>query len=227
MAMINNSKTFTSKQLFTADGKVLVDEIFYSIQTEGVFAGRPAVFVRLLGCNLKCSFCDTKQDEKTAKWMTPKQITKEAKQIGRGDGLIVLTGGEPMLQNVKPLIDRFVKKGYYVQLETNGTVCQADFPFGEDVYIVVSPKTKTLDPAIIKNAYAFKYVIIAGKQGEDGLPVGLYRPEKELAKKIMVSPMFDNYSVNTAKNIQETVVICKKFGYYMSVQYHKLIQGIK
>jgi 7-carboxy-7-deazaguanine synthase len=208
---------------------LLVDEMFYSIQTEGVFAGRPAFFVRLHGCNLRCAFCDTMQDKEKAVKMTPKEITKKAKEIGRGDGLVVLTGGEPLLQNVKPLIDRFIKKGYYVQLETNGTVCQDDLPFGKGLYAVVSPKVKAVHPELIKHGYAFKYSIIKGMQDVNtGLPKGVWQDLKgNDRKKIMVSPVFCNHSVDTADNIAEAVAICKKFGYYLSVQYHKLIQGIK
>ena len=75
-----------------------VNEIFYSVQAEGFNAGRPAVFVRFFGCNLKCQWCDTKH--KTFRFMSADDITKRIMRISplHPKLMVVFTGGEPTLQ---------------------------------------------------------------------------------------------------------------------------------
>jgi 7-carboxy-7-deazaguanine synthase len=99
-----------------------VNEIFYSIQGEGTRAGRPCIFVRFQGCELRCSWCDTpyaldlKQIEKE---MTGTQILDEIKEYECK--YILFTGGEPLLQrDLIPLLDYFVQLGYETAIETNG-----------------------------------------------------------------------------------------------------------
>jgi len=97
-----------------------VNEIFYSIQGESTYAGRPCVFVRLTGCNLRCSFCDTKYAYEEGEELDIDDILT---RVAKHDcGLVEVTGGEPLLQKETPvLIDRLIKKNYEVLLETNGT----------------------------------------------------------------------------------------------------------
>ncbi len=114
-----------------------VNEIFYSLQGEGYHTGRPAVFVRLSGCNLSCPFCDTLHNDYTE--MTAEQIAERCKELVRG-GLLVLTGGEPSLQVDTGLIEALHRYGYYVAIETNGTR-----PLPEDIdWVTLSPKCKPL-----------------------------------------------------------------------------------
>ena len=75
---------------------MLINEIFYSIQGEGRSAGKPAVFLRLSGCNLKCRWCDTKYAWKKGEEMTTGQIIQKIKKYPCKH--LVVTGGEPMLQ---------------------------------------------------------------------------------------------------------------------------------
>lgn len=101
-----------------------VAEIFNSIQGEGINAGRPAIFVRLSGCNLKCSWCDTDHSPKLG-LMTPEQIVHKILTLEKNPELIVVTGGEPTIQNnLEHLF--FVFKTMFVKtpqcaIETNGT----------------------------------------------------------------------------------------------------------
>ncbi|MCP4651788.1 MAG: 7-carboxy-7-deazaguanine synthase QueE [Candidatus Omnitrophica bacterium] len=96
-----------------------IAEIFKSIQGEGIYAGVEQVFVRLFGCNLKCSFCDTpleRYDEKSVS-----QIVSEVRQFGKVHS-ISLTGGEPLMQ-IEDLIElskSLKNEGYLLYLETNG-----------------------------------------------------------------------------------------------------------
>ena len=77
-----------------------INEIFYSIQGEGFHAGTPAIFVRFSGCNLKCSFCDTKHEE--FKYMNDEDILQEIHSYPCR--FVILTGGEPMQQVDYPFI---------------------------------------------------------------------------------------------------------------------------
>jgi 7-carboxy-7-deazaguanine synthase len=97
-----------------------VNEIFYSIQGESSFNGLPFVFVRLTGCNLRCTYCDTKYAYKEGKELSIEQILREIKKYKCP--YVEITGGEPLMQEETPfLIDYLVDKGYYVFVETNGT----------------------------------------------------------------------------------------------------------
>ena len=112
-----------------------INEIFYSLQGEGFYTGRAAVFVRLAGCNLRCAFCDT--DFSHSKPMTAEQIAEQVFAYSiNPDTLIVLTGGEPSLQVDDALINALHKHKQIITIETNGT---RTLPNGID-WVTVSPK---------------------------------------------------------------------------------------
>lgn len=110
-----------------------VNEIFYSLQGEGYFAGVAAVFLRLSGCNLACSFCDT--DHSTHTDMSEEEIAAAVSRYPARH--IVITGGEPSLQLTPSLIERLHGAGFSIQIETNGT---HPLPHGID-WITCSPKS--------------------------------------------------------------------------------------
>ena len=96
-----------------------INEIFFSIQGESTYAGLPCLFIRLMGCDLRCTYCDTEYAffEGTAK--TLGEILLVAKE--QGAKLIEVTGGEPLLQrNVHPLMSLLCDEGYEVLIETSG-----------------------------------------------------------------------------------------------------------
>jgi 7-carboxy-7-deazaguanine synthase len=98
-----------------------VNEIFYSIQGESSFAGKPCVFIRLTGCNLRCSYCDTKYAYDEGNMMSLDGILAHVKEYNCP--LVEVTGGEPLLQNETPLlVNRLLDGEYEVLLETNGTI---------------------------------------------------------------------------------------------------------
>lgn len=111
-----------------------VNEIFYSLQGEGRWMGRPAVFVRISGCNLKCPFCDT--DFRGYREMSADDILSKCLEEGGECRFIVLTGGEPSLQVDEQLIATLHQAGYYLSMETNGTHA---IPEGID-WVTCSPK---------------------------------------------------------------------------------------
>ena len=107
--------------------------IFYSIQGEGFHTGMPAVFVRFAGCNLACSWCDTDHSQQFS--MSPHEIVAECKRYPSSN--VILTGGEPMIQKIVPLVRLLHQFGFWVAIETNGT---RPVPGCLD-WITVSPKS--------------------------------------------------------------------------------------
>lgn len=99
---------------------LIVNEIFYSIQGESIHSGRPCIFVRLAGCNLRCSYCDTSYAYEEGVKL---EISEILKQISAYQcRLVEITGGEPLLQPDTPLlIQRLLEDGYEVLMETNGS----------------------------------------------------------------------------------------------------------
>ncbi len=99
-----------------------ISEIFYTIQGEGINIGQPAIFLRTAGCHLRCVWCDSKftWDLKSGKEMTDAQIIKEIKKFPSKN--LVITGGEPLLQQ-NQLIKLFKQlPGYYIEIETSGSL---------------------------------------------------------------------------------------------------------
>lgn len=97
-----------------------VNEIFFSIQGESSYAGRPCVFVRLTGCNLRCSYCDTRYAYKEGKELEIADIVNRV--TSHHCPLVQVTGGEPLIQEETPaLIYCLLEEGYEVLMETNGS----------------------------------------------------------------------------------------------------------
>jgi 7-carboxy-7-deazaguanine synthase len=99
--------------------RVRVNEIFHSIQGESTWAGSPCVFVRLTGCNLRCTWCDTEYAFYEGNQMEIAEVA--AKVNSFNCGLVEITGGEPLLQQgVHPLIALLLARGHHVMIETSG-----------------------------------------------------------------------------------------------------------
>ena len=99
-----------------------ITEIYKSLQGESTYAGLPCVFVRLTGCNLRCSWCDSEYSFYGGYKMTVEEVQNEVCRLSPQGGLVEITGGEPMLQEreVVPLMQRLLEDGYQVLLETSG-----------------------------------------------------------------------------------------------------------
>ncbi len=97
-------------------------EIYKSLQGESSYAGLPCVFVRLAGCNLRCTWCDSEYTFKGGARMTMDAIASEVHRLSPDGGLVEITGGEPLLQEreMVPLMERLLNSGYTVLLETSG-----------------------------------------------------------------------------------------------------------
>jgi 7-carboxy-7-deazaguanine synthase len=99
-----------------------ITEIYKSLQGESTYAGLPCIFVRLTGCNLRCSWCDSEYTFVGGRKMTQQEIFDEIKRLSPNRDLVEITGGEPMLQEreLVPLMDQLLHSGYRVLLETSG-----------------------------------------------------------------------------------------------------------
>jgi 7-carboxy-7-deazaguanine synthase len=161
-----------------------VHTVFHTIQGEGPFCGRAAVFVRLAGCNLQCPACDTDYTTGRATYNVKDLIPFIDSQWPAiaARPLVVITGGEPFRQNLYPLCHDLLRAGYTVQIETNGTLpppnlafvelCSTDFNDVNCVFVVCSPKTGKVNSYLAPIIAAYKYVVDADSvHDEDGLPI--------------------------------------------------------
>lgn len=114
-----------------------VNEIYKSIQGESSHTGLPCVFVRLTGCNLRCSYCDTGYAFHEGREMTPQEVVGAVERCGIS--LVEITGGEPLMQKeVYPLMQTLLEKNYTVLLETGGSLAIDEVP--EQVIKIVDLK---------------------------------------------------------------------------------------
>ncbi|HWR08372.1 7-carboxy-7-deazaguanine synthase QueE [Sporomusa sp.] len=138
-----------------AEVRYPIIEIFSSIQGEGFHMGKGATFIRVAGCNLRCSWCDTKYsfDLSESEWMSADEIVV-ADQFSHHH--VVITGGEPTLYDLEPLVRELHKLGKYVAIETNGTN-PIPTEWGID-WITASPKPGS-GYALSCRADELKYVV--------------------------------------------------------------------
>ena len=229
---------------------IIVHSIFYTIQGEGPFTGRPAVFVRLAGCNLKCPGCDTDYTSQRHT-MSAQEIVAKILEFATKDTLVVITGGEPFRQyNIRYLLELLVRMNMNVQIETNGTLPPVQFDNGdiEDyhycqvvtncnttsrVYIVCSPKSGNINPLIRKYVCALKYVVKHNDVDPmDFLPihsldhpvgVKVARPSPDFERTIYVQPMDEQDETKNKLNLQQAIHSCLQGGYTLQIQTHKII----
>ena len=135
-------------------------EIFSSIQGEGFNQGRACVFIRLAGCNLRCRFCDTRYSWEKGKTTDEKTVVSKIEKFKIKP--VVITGGEPLLQDLRRIISLLKNKGHKIAVETNGLTYQN---LNVD-WLTISPKKagtrrfkNGYDEKFRRTASEFKYVI--------------------------------------------------------------------
>ena len=199
-----------------------VKEIFYSLQGEGANVGRPAVFCRFAGCNLWsgreadrasaiCRFCDT-DFVGGARYADAAALAGAIADAGPRDGaakpMVVLTGGEPALQMDAPLVETLQREGYFVALETNGTLPLRARPD----WICVSPKATT--ELAVTSGDELKLVF----RQDDALPE---RFERLAFRHFLLQPMD---GPQRERFVREAIEYCKHHPRWrLSLQTHKLI----
>jgi len=184
-----------------------VNEVFHSIQGEGSRAGQAMTFIRLAGCNLRCEFCDTKRAYEDGQDMALEVILAKVQEVDIP--WVCLTGGEPLMQDVKPLVDCLHEFGYMVAVETNGTQF---VPEGFD-HVTVSPK-RGHEPSITARMRAseWKYII----QDETDFD------RIEYEAKVWVQPVDNDPAI--ARICVDKIL--ERTGWRLSMQLHKII-GIR
>lgn len=208
-------------------GALTVDvvHIWPTIQGEGPFAGTPAVFVRLAGCNLRCPACDTDYTSQRREMSVGEVVA--AVQAHRQTGLVVITGGEPFRQNSLPVLSNSLETaGFRVQIETNGLLFQ---PLGRQVAIICSPKTAKVHPLLAERIMAYKYVVQDGfVDPEDGLPTSVLGTVCRVARprsgaEVFVQPLDEGDADRNHRNTQAAVRACMEHGYRLCLQLHKIV----
>ncbi len=206
------------------DGLTLnIQSIFATLQGEGIYTGWPAVFVRLGGCNLACTFCDTEFE--SFKAMKLDDILTHVLQLATGNRkLIVITGGEPFLQPIGKLCAALVGAEFKVQIETNGTLYRT---LPEGVEIICSPKNNgngyyAVRPDLLARVNAFKFIISAhNKDYSSVMEVG---QGKDVP--VYVQPMDEYDDAKNKANLALAIKLAMTHGYRLSLQMHK-IAGIE
>lgn len=228
-----------SKKARQPKNQLLVHSIFYTIQGEGPFAGYPAIFVRLAGCNLQCPGCDTEYTQGAETLYISEVIDKIAYEWGqRGSDyenlpqLIVITGGEPFRQDIAMFANTMIVLGHIVQVETNGTMPPSP-GLHEDVKIVCSPKTGTVNPKLFPRITAYKYVTTREDIAQgDGLPdwalfhtakPRLARPHDGFEGPVYLQPMDEQDEELNKLNQDAVLNSCMKHGHILQLQLHKII----
>jgi len=218
-----------SKRFDDPDGQLKVVEVFSSIQGEGPYSGLPATFIRLAGCNLQCPNCDTDYSEYEVK--TVVSLLTQVRL--HSNKLVVITGGEPFLQNIGRLIAFLTQNGYRVQIESNGSIQPSErcvmWLADLDYDIVVSPKTPKLAEFFTGRTRAFKYVIPGGGPlatlpmavlGHK--PVGLACPPEGFDPACVYMQPEDG--ADQAEAMDNMVRLANRYGFRCGVQLHKLLQ---
>lgn len=205
------------KPILDDGSKLDVKNIFATLQGEGLYVGTPAVFVRLGGCNLACEFCDT-DFESFVSIPLADIMDKVKKLAGDAIKLIVITGGEPLRQNIVPFCEELLVGGYSVQIETNGTLYR-ELP--QEADIVCSPKSSIpLREDLLQKLSALKFLISANNNNYNDVPeVG----QSKYNIPVFVQPM-DEY--DEAKNIANrnlAMELAMRHGYRLSLQIHKIL----
>jgi 7-carboxy-7-deazaguanine synthase len=222
---------------------LLVNEVFYTIQGEGPDSGRTAIFVRLSKCNLRCYFCDTEFEKGVERDL--QNLVDEVLLIARSNGckLVVITGGEPLLQNIVPFVRAMNSYDISCSIETAGTVMLPRLHEWFDPLrsingnlIVCSPKTPKIHPDMERLVGAWKYVVRNGEGDKWGMPTKSTQNEgrsvtgaravfypKHPVVQIWVSPMDEQSETHNKLNRDWARDLCLRYGYRLSLQIHKLV----
>jgi 7-carboxy-7-deazaguanine synthase len=204
-----------------------INEIFYSIQGESTYAGRPCVFVRLTACDLRCTWCDTPYAFTEGRKMSVEDVIA---RVERYDcPLVEVTGGEPLLQEeVYPLMERLLERGATVLLETGGHVSVARVPPGVvkilDVKCPASGESAHNDPENLRRLGPqdqVKFVIQDRADYEFARDIACRERLQERSAAVLFSPV---HGVLEPKTLAEWI-LADALPVRLQLQLHKYLGG--
>jgi 7-carboxy-7-deazaguanine synthase len=215
-----------------------INELFETIQGEGSFTGQPSIFIRLQGCPVGCSWCDTKhtweieltdevskevmlsKSQETSQWanFSVEQILALVDERNYTAKHIVLTGGEPCMEDLVPLCQAFEQLGYSTQVETSGTF---EIKVSEKCWVTVSPKVNMrggypiLNSAMIR-ANEIKHPIATEQHVND---------LKELLAdhQVKMTPIYLQPISQKPRATELAIATCIANNWRLSVQIHKYL----
>jgi len=204
---------------------LFVNEIFHSIQGESTYSGRPCVFVRLSGCNLRCTYCDTRYAYDEGRKVKIEEIEKQVAEYQCA--LVEITGGEPLLQRGTPiLVHRLLEQGYEVLLETNGSqdissidkrcikIMDIKCPSSNESEKNDLKNLKRLDPAD-----QVKFVIGSREDYDYARAIMNLKDDHFPANHFLLSPVFGQLS---PQELAEWI-LCDQIDARLHLQLHKII----
>jgi 7-carboxy-7-deazaguanine synthase len=207
--------------------KLKICEIFKSIQGEGIFSGLPTIFIRMTGCNLRCSWCDTKYAYHSGKEITIKKILKKLENMK--NKRVCITGGEPLLQPlIYELMKILINKRYEISIETNGSIDISKIPKKVSIALDIKcPSSgewqkmnfKNLDILEKKDQCKF---IIKNKEDYDYAKKIVNRYKLIEKTNVIFSPV---YRTEVKRLINLILKDC--LDVRLSIQLHKIIWGVK
>jgi 7-carboxy-7-deazaguanine synthase len=216
-----------------------VNELFQTIQGEGFYTGVPAIFVRLQGCDVGCAWCDTKhtwevdptketslnqltdRSNESERWsgVNAQQVVDEIKRLGYTAKLVVITGGEPCMYDLRELTHLLHEFGFSSQIETSGT-----YPVLVDMksWVTVSPKV---------NMRAKKEVLVSALERADEIkhPVGTEKDIEQLDALLQRLKSIQNKTIclqPISQKVKATALCmktCIERNWRLSVQVHKYL----
>ena len=197
-----------------------IAEIFKSLQGEGTNQGKPCLFIRLAGCNLRCRWCDTPASQSGGTEVSPDSILE---QVWRTNPhYVCITGGEPLLQadELEPLLASLHKRGTVIDIETNGTVDFTRFqPYASICMDVKCPSSgEESDPALLLKIRPTDSVKFVVKDMTDCRFAEDMIRSQRIAGEVFISPVF-----GTDYRMISDFILANNLPVRMQVQLHKII----
>jgi 7-carboxy-7-deazaguanine synthase len=219
---------------------MIINEIFFSVQGEGKLTGIPTTFIRIAGCNLRCTYCDTKysQEPEDGIDMTLTEIVDKVISLSPTCEWVCITGGEPLFQQeLHGLVMLLKEHLYYIEIETNGSLAP---PVWSDVVDCWCPDIKCPSSGMsgrhsnkwfgMREQDQIKFVV--GNEADLDFVLKTMRTNKVLSP-VLISPVtsatinHDGIIMWNSKWAQQCVEFVRENNLQFSLQIHKLIWGNK
>jgi 7-carboxy-7-deazaguanine synthase len=222
-------------------GMIDIHSMFFTIQGEGPYSGHSAIFIRLAGCNLQCPGCDTEYTQGRVTMPLTEvynQFRDMVEEYNCPNVLAVITGGEPLRQDIDALVSILLLNHHPVQIESNGVFevspVLRQFIQAKKLMLVISPKTSRINPVTAEWASVYKYVLHADYIADDGLPTqALYHPTGRANKvarppqgwrgPIYINPFDNQDPEQNRRHLNAVAIATMAYGYVAGVQLHKII----